>query len=105
METEDSTVDDNLQNTQPEKITTKRKSSRKRHITIFIVVSLLNVGLLALLWPELLTPAQNQSAASSDGPSVANPFKGRPAPSFKLGTVSMKQASALDLASLKAQAV
>src|SRR5437660_11761260 len=105
METKDGVVDDNLQNTQPEKITTKRKSSRKRHITIFIVVSLLNVGLLALLWTQLLTPAQNQSAASSDGPSVANPLKGRPAPSFKLATLSMKQASALDLASLQGKAV
>ena len=105
METQDSVVDDNLQNTQPEKITTKRKSSRKRHITIFVVVSLINIGLLVLLWTQLLTPAQNQSGASSDGPSVANPLKGRPAPNFKLATLDMKQASALDLASLKGKAV
>ena len=105
METKDSVVDDNLQNTQPEKITTKRKSSRKRHITIFVVVSLINIGLLVLLWTQLLTPAKNQSGASSDGPSVANPLKGRPAPNFKLATLGMKQASALDLASLKGKAV
>src|SRR5260370_15418717 len=100
METRDSIVDDNLQNTQPEKITTKRKSSRKRHITIFVVVSLLNIGLLALLWTQLLTPAQNQSGASSDGPSVANPLKERPAPNFRLATLGMKQASVLDLSSV-----
>ncbi len=34
-----------------------QKRSRKRSITIFVVVSLLNVGLLTLLWTQLLTPA------------------------------------------------
>lgn len=105
MEAKDSMADDNLQSTQPEKVTAKRKSSRKRNITIFIVVSLLNIGLLALLWTQLLTPAQNQAGASSDGPSVANPLKGRPAPDFKLTTLGMKQASTLNLASLKGKAV
>jgi cytochrome c biogenesis protein CcmG/thiol:disulfide interchange protein DsbE len=105
METNDSIVDDNLQNTQPGKITSRRKGSRKRNITIFIVVSLLNIGLLVLLWTQLLTPAQNQTAASSDGPSVANPLKGRPAPDFQLAALGMKQASTLGLASLKGKAV
>jgi cytochrome c biogenesis protein CcmG, thiol:disulfide interchange protein DsbE len=105
METNDSIVDDNLQNTHPGKITTRRKGSRKRNITIFIVVSLLNIGLLVLLWTQLLTPAQNRAGASSDGPSVANPLKGRPAPDFKLAALGMKQASTLNLASLKGKAV
>jgi hypothetical protein len=38
----------------------KRKRSRKRSITIFIVVTLLNVVVLAFLWTQLLTPAQPQ---------------------------------------------
>ena len=104
MEDRDARVDEKLEDsTQSEKIATKRKGSRKRNITIFIVVSLLNVGLLALLWSQLLMPAQNQ--ASSDGATVANPLKGRPAPDFRLVALSAGQGSTLDLASLKGKAV
>jgi len=64
MGVKDDRVDEKLENTtQSEKIATKRKSSRKRNIAIFIVVSLLNVGLLVLLWSQLLTPAQNQKSS------------------------------------------
>ena len=105
MEAKDNIADDKLQNTQSAKVTTKRKSSRRRNIAIFTVVSLLNVGLLVLLWSQLLTPAPNQAGASSDGPTVANPLKGRPAPGFKLTALNAKQATMLDLASLKGKAV
>jgi cytochrome c biogenesis protein CcmG/thiol:disulfide interchange protein DsbE len=104
MEVKDGKVDDKLENTtQSEKIATKRKSSRKRNIAIFIVVSLLNVGLLALLWSQLLTPAQNQG--SSGGPTVANPLRGRPAPDFRLAALGTGQGSTLDLASFKGKAI
>jgi cytochrome c biogenesis protein CcmG, thiol:disulfide interchange protein DsbE len=104
MEVRDGRVDEKLENTmQSEKIATKRKGSRKRNITIFFVVSLLNVGLLALLWSQLLTPAQNQ--ASSSGPTAANPLQGRPAPDFRLAALSAGQGSTLDLASFKGRAV
>ena len=106
MEVKDSVTDKNLQdNTLSEKIAPKRKSNRRRNITIFIVASLLNVGLLALLWTQLLTPAQNQASTSSNGPNVANPLKGRPAPDFKLASLGTGQGSTLNLASLKGKAV
>jgi cytochrome c biogenesis protein CcmG, thiol:disulfide interchange protein DsbE len=109
METEDTQPDDQLRlEAQSEKIVPKRKGSRKRSITIFIVVSLLNVGLLALLWSQLLTPAQNQAGANSNGPTVADPLKGRPAPDFRLETLSAttaQQAVTLALATFKGKAV
>ncbi|HEY6408467.1 MAG TPA: TlpA disulfide reductase family protein, partial [Ktedonobacteraceae bacterium] len=104
MEVKDGIADEKLKNTtQSEKVITKRKSSRKRNIAIFIVVSLLNVGLLALLWSQLLTPAQNQG--SSSGPTVANPLRGRPAPDFRLAALGTGQGSMLGLASFKGKSV
>jgi len=65
-----------------------KKRSRKRSITIFVVVSLLNVALLALLWTQLLTPAQNASSSQNSGSSpygdVSSPLIGKAAPDFKL---------------------
>src|SRR5437667_5791233 len=52
-----------------------RKNKRRRRIVIFCVVSLLNVGLLALILTQLLTPATN---------SVSDPLIGHPAPDFSL---------------------
>ena len=76
-----------------------RKSSHRRSITIFIVVSLLNVGLLALLWSQLLTPARNGQANSSD------PLVGHPAPNFTLDTLSLHTALPISLASFKGKPV
>ena len=52
-----------------------RKNKRRRRIFIFCVVSLINVGLLAFLLSQLLTPAPH---AQSD------PLIGHPAPDFSL---------------------
>ena len=52
-----------------------QKNKRKRRIVIFCVVSLLNVGLLALILTQLLTPATH---------SVTDPLVGHPAPNFTL---------------------
>jgi cytochrome c biogenesis protein CcmG, thiol:disulfide interchange protein DsbE len=52
-----------------------RKNKRRRRILIFCVVSLLNVGLLALILTQLLTPAPN---------SGSDPLVGHPAPDFSL---------------------
>ena len=52
-----------------------RKNKRRRRILIFSVVSLLNVGLLALLLTQLLTPAPK---------SASDPLIGHPAPNFSL---------------------
>jgi len=90
------------ENTQSEKLTSKRKRSRKRSIIIFTVVSLLNVGLLALLWSQLLTPAQNQASTSGN---ASDPLKGHPAPDFTLAALSSQPAAALHLASLKGKPI
>jgi cytochrome c biogenesis protein CcmG/thiol:disulfide interchange protein DsbE len=62
-----------------------RKRSRKRNITIVVVVSLLNVGLLALLWTQLITPSQqaNTNASTTYGDYHA-PLIGKQAPDFSL---------------------
>ncbi len=53
----------------------QKSKSRRRRIIIFTVISLVNVGLLAVLWIALLTPAPNShNNASSD------PLLGKPAP-------------------------
>lgn len=62
-----------------------RKNRRKRNIIIFVVVSLINVGLLALLWSQLLTPAQS----TTSGQTTADPLIGRPAPAFTLAALNM----------------
>src|SRR5438270_7162191 len=51
------------------------KNKRRRRILIFCVVSLINVGLLALLLTQLLTPAPN---------SASDPLIGHAAPNFSL---------------------
>jgi len=73
--------------------TVLKPRSRKRSITIFIVVSILNAALLILLWTQLLTPAQNassvQSSASDSGlGDVSSPLIGKPAPDFTLAKLS-----------------
>ncbi len=88
-----------------EKITPGRRNTRKRNITIFIVVSLLNVGLLALLWSQLLTPAQSSTSTGSDGPGASSPLKGHAAPNFSLASLSTHSSTALNLANFKGKAI
>src|SRR5713226_4925546 len=76
-----------------------KRSTRKRRIIIFLVVSLLNVGFLALLASQVLVPAQNQSNAGS------SPLIGHPAPDFTLGVLSTRSAPAIHLASFKGKPV
>jgi cytochrome c biogenesis protein CcmG/thiol:disulfide interchange protein DsbE len=99
MEVKDTIPEDS---TQSEKITPKGKRSRKRSIIIFTVVSLLNAGLLILLWSQLLTPAQNQT---NTGGTVPGPLQGHPAPDFTLAALSAHPAPAIDLASFKGKPV
>ena len=67
----------------------QRKRSRKRNITIFVVVSLLNVGLLALLWTQLLTPSQQaNSDPSTVYGDVHTPLVGKQAPDFSLPIIN-----------------
>ncbi len=74
--------------------TVPRKRSRKRSITIFIAVSALNVGLLVLLWTQLLTPAANVSNQQSSGfgdssavGDISSPLIGKTMPDFTLATL------------------
>ena len=97
METETLRPDD-ISN---EKLNIERRRWHKRRITIFIVVSLLNVALLAFLWFQLLTPAQN----SDRGAGGSSPLIGHPAPNFTLAALSRVSGSKLQLASFKGKPV
>lgn len=83
-------------------IATGKKRSRKRSIIIFVVVSLLNVGLLALLWTQLLTPAQS---STQGGSSSADPLIGRVAPNFTLAALNVPGTANLSLSSYKGEPV
>ncbi len=74
-----------------------RKNKIRRRILIFCVVSLLNVGLLALLLTQLLTPAPN---------SGSDPLVGHPAPDFSLAMLRPPTGkSSLALSSFKGKPV
>jgi len=74
--------------------------SRRRSIIIFTVVSLLNVGLLAILWIALLTPA-----TGSNSTRVSDPLVGKPAPDFTLAALNKQAGPAIHLADLKGKLV
>ncbi len=70
---------------------------RRRRILIFCVVSLLNVGLLALLLTLLLTPAPD---------TASDPLVGHPAPNFSLAMLRPPTGkSTLSLSNFKGKAV
>jgi cytochrome c biogenesis protein CcmG/thiol:disulfide interchange protein DsbE len=75
-----------------------RNNKRRRRILIFSVVSRFNVGLLALILTQLLTPAPN---AESD------PLIGHPAPNFSLAILrpDTRRKSALSLSNFKGKPV
>jgi cytochrome c biogenesis protein CcmG/thiol:disulfide interchange protein DsbE len=84
----------------------KKPRSRKRSIITFAVVSLLNVGLLILLWTQLITPRSGQpqlDSASTVG-FVASPLLGKPAPDFTLPILN-GNGTKQHLASLKGKVV
>lgn len=84
----------------------KRKPrSRKRSIITFVIVSLLNVGLLVVLWTQLLTPRSGQSQIDSSSTIgfVSSPLLGKSAPDFTLPVLN--GSGTLHLASLKGKVV
>jgi cytochrome c biogenesis protein CcmG/thiol:disulfide interchange protein DsbE len=85
-----------------------RRRSRKRSITIFVVVSILNVALLALLWTQLLTPAHTQVSQQDDasltGDMASSPLLGKAAPDFSLSPVE-GNGKALHLSDFKGKPV
>src|SRR2546423_6397859 len=84
----------------------RKPRSRKRSIITFVVVSLLNVGLLILLWTQLLTPRSGppQANSSSTIGFVSSPLLGKTAPDFTLSVLNGNQAK-LHLTSLKGKVV
>lgn len=79
--------------------------SRKRSIVIFVVVSMLNIALLALLWTQLLTPGANapQNQESLVG-NISSPLQGKQAPDFTLPLMNGTDEQ-LRLADFKGQVV
>lgn len=75
--------------------------TQKRRIVLFVVASLLSVGLLVLLGSQLLVPAQNQTNATS------SPLIGHPAPDFTLAVLGPHTGSAptIRLAGLKGKPI
>jgi cytochrome c biogenesis protein CcmG, thiol:disulfide interchange protein DsbE len=82
-----------------------QKRSRKRNKSIFVVVCLLNIGLLVLLWTQLTTP---RATHSPDDPSlvgeVSGPLIGKAAPDFTLAVLNGKSTQ-LHLADFKGKPV
>ena len=73
------------------------KNKRRRRILIFCVVSLVNVGLLALLLTQLLTPTPH---------AVPDPLVGHPAPDFSLAMLRPGSGkSSLSLSNFKGKPV
>ncbi len=75
-------------------ITRTRTGRSRRRIGLFLLIGLLNVGLLILLASQLLTPAQQQGSGSS-------PLLGHLAPDFTLSRLDSSSASKVHLAHLK----
>ena len=82
----------------------KRKSSRKRSITIFTIVTLLNVAVLAFLWTQLLTPAQTTTQGSNQT-NTSDPLIGHPAPNFTLDALNLHPDAPVSLASFKGKPI
>jgi len=90
---------------QAETITVPRGRSRKRSIIIFVVATVLNGGLLALLAWQLITPAQPPSSGGSGSYTPSDPLKGKPAPNFTLPALSDQHVPPISLAQYKGKAV
>ncbi len=74
-----------------------RNNKRRRRILIFCMVSLLNMGLLALILTQLLTPAPHV---------VSDPLVGHPAPDFSLAILHLDSGkSTLSLSNFKGKPV
>ena len=82
-----------------------RKSTRKRSIIIFTVVILLNIGLLALLWTQLLTPASTSTVQGTGSSPAADVLIGAAAPTFTLPTLTGQNGAKISLADFKGQPV
>jgi cytochrome c biogenesis protein CcmG/thiol:disulfide interchange protein DsbE len=81
-----------------------RRRSRKRNKIVFAVTSVLCVGLLVLIWTQLVTPAAPQGTTNNSSTSSGGPLVGQPAPDFTLQAIN-GSAKSIHLAALKGQPV
>lgn len=82
----------------------KPERSRKRKIIIFVAAAAINIGLLALLAWQLLTPASFPRGASNKvSASVVAPLRGKSAPNFMLPQLSNQHV--ISLAHYKGKAI
>jgi cytochrome c biogenesis protein CcmG/thiol:disulfide interchange protein DsbE len=82
-----------------------QKRGRKRQMSIFVMVCLLNVGLIVLLWTQLMTPRAKHSP--DDSPLVgegSSPLIGKTAPDFTLPILGESDKQ-IHLAALKGKPV
>jgi cytochrome c biogenesis protein CcmG, thiol:disulfide interchange protein DsbE len=67
------------------------KKGRRKHMLVFIVISVVNVALLVLLATQLLTPVHNTTDIKTDNSvvlgDVTSPLIGKPAPDFTLSAL------------------
>ncbi len=86
---------------------TNKKEPRK-HMKLFIIISVVNVALLVLLATQLLTPVHNQSDIKTDNTTVlgdvTSPLIGKSAPDFTLPTLG-NNANKMRLADFKGKPV
>ena len=96
----------NSETPQAERSAGQPRGKRKRQITVVVVVSLLNISLIALLWSQLTTPARNSSSGSTGITAAGNALVGHVAPDFALTTLSeTSAASVLHLSNFKGKPV
>ena len=80
---------------------TPKRRTRRRRVLVITFVSLFNIGLLALLGSQLLTPARNQNSSGA----TSSPLLGHPAPDFTLAVLSDTPVPAIHLATLKGKPI
>ncbi|BCL82729.1 TlpA family protein disulfide reductase [Ktedonobacteria bacterium brp13] len=89
------------------------KRSRRRNMVVFTIVTLINVGLIALLWTQLMTPKASTATSSPDNTmitsgDVSSPLIGKQAPDFSLPLIDgsgAQKGQKLNLAAYKGKPV
>jgi cytochrome c biogenesis protein CcmG/thiol:disulfide interchange protein DsbE len=101
---EDKSTEPEMLQAEKQRPAPKRKRSRKRSIIIFSVVTALNIALLAFLWTQLLTPAQN-AARGSNQTNTNDPLIGHLAPNFTLDALNVRPDVPVSLSSFKGKPI
>jgi Thiol-disulfide isomerase and thioredoxins len=87
------------------------RRSRRRNIFVFTIVTLINVGLIALLWSQLMIPKSGATNSFTNDTlitsgDVSSPLIGKAAPDFTLTVINgAQQGQKLSLAAYKGRPV